>query len=110
LIGVILHAKVPGGAPIPHSPEDGHHVENLAAALRDRNFTAYLGGMAGMTIGAAMLISFLPLYIRERIGLDAAAVVRLDIVAMVGGALASLGWGWLSDRVGSRPVLMPAAP
>ncbi len=108
LIGVILHAKVPGGAPIPHSPEDGHHVENMAAALRDRNFTAYLGGMAGMTIGAAMLIAFLPLYIRERIGLEAASVVRLDIVAMVGGALASLGWGWISDRVGSRPVLMPA--
>ncbi len=108
LLGVILYAKVPGGASIPHSPENGHHVENLAAALRDRNFTAYLGGMAGMTIGSAMLISFLPLYIRERIGLDAASVVRLDIMTMVGGALASLGWGWISDRVGSRPVLMPA--
>lgn len=108
LVGVLLHAKVPGGAPIPRAPEDGHHVGNLAAALRDRNFTAYLGGMAGLTIGSAMLISFLPLYVRERIGFEAAAVVRLDIVTMVGGALASLGWGWLSDRVGSRPVLMPA--
>ena len=27
---------------------------------------------------------------------------------MVGGGLASLGCGWLSDRVGSRPVLMPS--
>ncbi len=108
LIGVLLHAKVPGGAPIPQSKEAGHHWTNMAEALRDRNFTAYLGGMAGMTIGSAMLISFLPLYIRERVGFEAAAVVRLDILAMVGGALASLGWGWLSDRVGSRPVLMPA--
>ncbi len=108
LVGVLVHAKVPGGAPIPHSPEDGPHWSNMARALRDRNFTAYLGGMAGMTTGSAMLISFLPLYVRERIGLEAATVVRLDIVAMVGGTLASLGWGWLSDRAGSRPVLMPA--
>jgi MFS family permease len=107
-LGVLLHAKVPGGAPIPRSTEDGRHVSNMAAALRDRNFTAYLGGMAGLTIGSAMLISFLPLYVREQIGFESAAVVRLDIVAMVGGALASLGWGWISDHVGSRPVLMPA--
>jgi Na+/melibiose symporter-like transporter len=105
---VLLHAKVPGGASNRRTPEDGHHLENMVKALRDRNFTAFLGGMAGLTIGSAMLISFLPLYVRERIGLDAAAVVRLDIVAMAGGALASLGWGWLSDCVGSRPVLMPA--
>lgn len=107
-LGVLLHARVPGGAPFPRSPEDGHHAANMVAALRDRNLTAYLGGMAGLTIGSAMLISFLPLYLKERVGLESAAVVRLDIVAMVGGALASLGWRWLSDRVGSRPVLMPA--
>ncbi len=106
-LGVLLHSKVPGGAPIPRSPEDGRHLANMAVALRDRNFAAYLGGMAGVTIGSAMLISFLPLYVRERIGFEPAAVVRLDIAAMIGGALASLGWGWISDRVGSRPVLMP---
>ncbi len=108
LVGVLLHVKVPGGAPIPSSPNAGRHWANIAKALHDRNFTAYLGGMAGVTIGSAMLISFLPLYVKESIGLESAMVVRLDIVAMVGGALASLGWGWLSDRVGSRPVLMPA--
>jgi len=107
-LGVLLYAKVPGGAPIPRSPEAGRHWANMAKALRDGNFTAYLGGMAGVTIGSVMLISFLPLYVKERIGLESAMVVCLDIVAMVGGALASLGWGWLSDRVGSRPVLVPA--
>jgi len=107
-LGVLSHANVPGGAPMPRSPGDSHHLKNMAAALRDRNYVAYLGGMAGMTIGSAMLISFLPLYVRERIGFAAATVVRLDIVAMMAGALASLGWGGLADRVGSRPVLMPS--
>jgi len=108
-VGVLLNVKVPGGAPIPQSREDGRHWRNMVKALRDRNLTAYLGGMAGLTIGSTMLMAFLPIYLRERFGLEAAAVVRLDIVAAAGGALASLGWGWLADRVGSRPVLMPAA-
>ncbi len=107
-IGVLLHTKVPGGAPIPRATETGNHWNNMAATLRDRNFTAYLGGMAGLTIGSVMLISFLPLYVRQRIGFETATILRLDMVAMIGGALSSLGWGWLSDRLGGRPVLMPA--
>ncbi len=27
---------------------------------------------------------------------------------LAGGALSSVGWGWLANRVGSRPMLMPA--
>jgi MFS family permease len=108
-IGVLVMIKVPGGAPFRQALTIKQHLGNMTEALRDRNFCAYLGGMAGLTIGTVMMVSFLPLYLREQMGLAAANVVRLDIVAMVGGALASLGWGWLSDRVGSRPVLMPAA-
>jgi MFS family permease len=36
-------------------------------------------------------------------------VVILDTAVMVGGGISSLFWGWAADRVGSRPVLMPAA-
>lgn len=108
LVGVLLHAKVPGGKPIPKSPAEGSHWRNMMAALSYGNFKSYLGGMAGLTLGSTMLIAFLPLYLKERIGLESTTVLRLDIVAMVGGALASVFWGWLSDKVGSRPVLMPA--
>jgi len=108
-VGVLLMIKVPGGAPLAPLAQGASHAANLMQALRDRNLRAYLGGVAGLTLGGAMLTSFLPLYVRGQLGLPAATVVRLDIAAMAGGALASLGWGWLSDRVGSRPVLMPAA-
>lgn len=107
-ISILMMTQVPGGAPIPHVLGASTHGANMRVALGDRNFTAFLGGMAGQIIGMAMLVSFLPLYLREEFGMASATVVRLDVVAMVGGVLASLGWGWLSDRVGSRPVLMPA--
>ena len=109
ILGVLVMVKIPGGAPMPRAMGASTHVANMRTALRDRNFVAFLGGVAGQTIGVVMLVSFLPLYLRDEIGLASATVVRLDVVAMVGGALASLGWGWLSDRIGSRPVLMPAA-
>jgi MFS family permease len=109
LIGVGLMARVPGGAPVAREAAGAGHGTNMLAALRDRNFTRYLGAIAGQTLGTTLLISFLPLYLSARAGLPAARIMRLDLVAMVGGALASLGMGWLSDRVGSRPVLMPAA-
>ncbi len=105
---ILVMTKVPGGAPIPRGAGTSTHGANMRVALSDRNFTAFLGGMAGQVIGVTMLVAFLPLYLHEEFGLASATVVRLDVVVMVGGVLASLGWGWLSDRIGSRPVLMPA--
>lgn len=107
-IGVVMMRPVPGGAAIPSQEIGARHWSEMAAALRDRQFTAYLGGLAGITIGSTMLTAFLPLYLQERMGLTAATVVSLDVATMGGGALASLALGWLSDRLGSRPVLMPA--
>ncbi|MCL1857550.1 MAG: MFS transporter, partial [Kiritimatiellaeota bacterium] len=49
------------------------------------------------------------LYLIKQLGFPDATVVRLGMVTMGGGAAASLLVGWLSDRVGSRPILMPAA-
>jgi nitrate/nitrite transporter NarK len=109
LLSVAAMLYVPGGAPVTQTSEPGTHLENMRAAVRDANFRAYLGGMAGVTLGSGMLIAFLPLYAREQLGLHTANVVRLDIVLMIGGALSSMVAGWVSDRVGSRPVLMPCA-
>jgi MFS family permease len=52
------------------------------------------------------MTSFLPLYLKEQLGLPAGTVVILDTVVMIGGALSSILWGWAADRIGSRPVLM----
>jgi len=106
-ISVMLMFKVPGGEPIPSQKTGSGHWADMTATLRDKNFTAYLVGMAGVIVGTAMLTLFLPLYLVNHIGIPPATVVRLDMVTMGGGAVATLLVGWLSDRVGSRPVLMP---
>ena len=109
LLGVACMTKVPGGAPRPAGQPPAAHRAGMAAALRDRNFLAYLGGIGGVTLGTTLLTSFLPLYVKEQLGVAPGTVVALDIVVMIGGALAGLLLGWAADRVGSRPVLMPSA-
>jgi len=109
LLGVIMMMKVPGGAPQIKPVDAGAHNTNMLLAMRDRNFAAYLGGNGGMTMGSMMLISFLPLYVKNQMSISSGTVVMLDIAIMIGGALAGLLAGWATDHVGSRPVLMPAA-
>jgi MFS-type transporter involved in bile tolerance (Atg22 family) len=78
----------------------------MRAALRNPNLSAFLKGAAGVMLGSVLLISFLPLYLTEQMGLPGGTVVSLDMVVMAGGALSSIAWGWAADKAGSRPVLM----
>jgi MFS family permease len=54
-----------------------------------------------------LFTSFLPLYLKEQLGLPPSAVVMMDTAYMVGVALASAFSGVIADRIGSRPVMMP---
>ncbi len=106
LVGIIVMKWVPGGAPDPREGTSASHYANMIEALHNPNMAAYLRGMGGVMLGSVLLTSFLPLYLKEQLGLPAGTVVILDTVVMVGGALSSILWGWTADRIGSRPVLM----
>ena len=108
LLGIVTMKWVPGGAPERGGDEAGSHFAHMAEALRNPNLSAYLKGMGGIMIGSVLMTSFLPLYLKEQIGLPSGTVVVMDTVVMVGGALSSILWGWAADRVGSRPILMSA--
>ncbi len=109
LAGVVCMVKVPGGAPQSGPAANGVHGSNMLRALRDRNFVTYLGSCGCVTVGTMLFTSFLPLYVKDRLDVASGSVVMLDVVVMAGGALAGLLLGWVADRIGSRPVLMPAA-
>ena len=108
LLSVALMAPVPGGKPDRAATEAGAHAAAMRRALKDRNFVFYLAGLGCVTVGTLLVVSFLPLYVRERLGVPAGAVVTLDAAVMLGSALSGLACGWAADRLGSRPVLMPA--
>ena len=105
-IGIFTMRWVPGGAPDPAQGQSAAHFERMLEALRDPNLGAYLKGMGAVMVGSVLLTSFLPLYLKEQLGLPAGTVVVLDTVVMVGSALSSFAWGWAADRIGSRPVLI----
>ena len=106
LVGILVMRWVPGGAPDGSGGGAASHLANMRDALRTPNLSAYIKGVGGVMLGSVLLTSFLPLYLKEQMGLPAGTVVTLDMVVMVGGALSSFAWGWAADRVGSRPILM----
>jgi MFS family permease len=106
VLGITAMKWVPGGAPEKSENQDESHFANMRDALRNPNLSAYLKGAGGVMLGSVLLTSFLPLYLKEQMGLPAGTVVALDMVVNVGGALSSILFGWAADRVGSRPVLM----
>lgn len=99
---------VPGGAPIPATARSKSHLGKMKRALHDQNFIYYLGGLGWVTVGSSLLLCFLPLHLKEHLGISDGTLLWLDAVMLIGGMVATLLCGWLADRVGSRPVLMPA--
>ncbi|RME52614.1 MAG: MFS transporter, partial [Caldilineae bacterium] len=102
-VSVAFQSFVPGGAPVPKSSGQRRDV---GAALRDVNFRRYLFVVALLVLGTVPLNSFVPLYMREEIGLQAGSVVFLQVGTLTGSVLSSYAWGWAADRFGSRPVVL----
>ena len=104
-ICVWLTSFIPGGAPVVQ-PAGQKIQRNLGAALRDRNLLLYLGGVGLIVIATTPIGSFLPLFMREQVGLDAGSVVNLQLGSLLGGLITSYLWGWAADRYGSKPVML----
>ena len=101
-ISVAFAAFIPGGAPRP--TVEGQPKRDLSVALRDSRFIFYLVGVGLITLATVPLGSFLPLFMREQVGLNDSAVVWLQTGTLAGTLLSSYLWGWAADRYGSIPV------
>ncbi len=102
---VALYARGPGGAPLPREAAKTAQRDEMREALRDRNFLLSLGTLALIALGLSSFRSFIPLYAKEQVGLAAGTVVTLSMGASLGSLLFSYVWGWLADRIGSKPVM-----
>jgi MFS family permease len=101
-----LFGHVPGGKTPGSRPERVLNLSGLQAPLQDRNFTRFLAGVALIIIGTGSLGSFLPLFLRDKVGLGDGMVVLLQTGTLLGGLFSSYLWGWTADRYGSRPVML----
>lgn len=104
LVGVWAYAFIPGGAPVA-DPEEAAR-RDLGAAVADPNFRNYLIGIALMTLGTIPMTSFLPLFMREEVGLTDGQVVLLQNGTLAGSLIFVYVWGWAADRYGSMPVML----
>jgi hypothetical protein len=82
------------------------HINLMRQALRDGPFRLFLvyTALAIVTM-QSVLGSFVPLFMKEQIGLPDSQVVLLEVAAGICGILSSYGWGVWADRAGSRPLV-----
>jgi MFS family permease len=106
LLAVWAFSFVPGGAPVQGEEAEALARRDLKGAIRDPNFARYLGGVALLIAGTTPMVSFLPLFMQEEVGLAAGNVVWLQTGTLFGGLVSGYLWGWAADRYGSRPVML----
>lgn len=97
---------IPGGAPVERPDAFRSHWAGMLETLRDRKFVQFMIGLSAVSLGFAIAASFIPLYMKERIGLTPGWVIFLENGALFGTLLSSYLWGWAADRYGSKPVML----
>ncbi|MFN2224884.1 MAG: MFS transporter, partial [Anaerolineae bacterium] len=106
VISIWAALRIPGGAPIRGGATESSSWREMLVAARDSNFVRYLSGIGLVTLATVPLVSFVPLFMKDQVGLSARHVVWLDTGALLGGLVSSYLWGWLADRYGSKPVMI----
>jgi HEAT repeat protein len=108
-LSVWASTKIPGGTPVAVDPAESSSRQEMVSAARDPNFARYLAGVGLVTLSTTPLVSFVPLFMKEQVGLSADQVVWLETGILVGALASSYLWGWLADRYGSKPVMISGA-
>jgi MFS family permease len=106
LVSVLVKLPVQGGGPAPGVVSQRAHFRCMRLALRDGDFRRFLWGLGAIALATQAWGTFLPLYLKNQVGLTAGAVVKLQSFFMLGALISSYLWGWAADRFGSRPVLL----
>jgi MFS family permease len=105
LLGVLAYSRLPAGTQGGGDGPRSGHLKGMRQALGDKNYRFFLGALGLSTVGSALVISFIPLFMKEQVGLGDGVVVLLSIGTYAGSLLTSYMWGWTADRYGSKPVM-----
>jgi hypothetical protein len=78
----------------------------MRQSLSDRSFFAFLMGVGMLTLINLPIFSFVPLFMREEVGLSDSYVVWLQTGVLIASMGTGYLWGWAADRYGSKPVML----
>ena len=111
LIALAIYALVrESGADRAAAQAYGSLRSALGAVVRDRNlrlvFVSAVVGGGGRGLG--VLNVFVPLYLAVVLGLDTTTVALMYTLLVVGSVPGPIVAGWLSDRLGRKPLILAA--
>lgn len=102
---VVLAVPIPGGA--PDQRPSRRHTWAMWQALGDATFRRFLLYTSLVMVAThAVLAAFMPLFMKEQVGLAEGQILWLQVGSYATGLLSGVGWGSLADRRGSKPVLL----
>lgn len=106
VVSVLLLLFLPGGEPKKEQTSRTPNWRELRFALGDRNLRAYILGLCTAILPTTAWAIFVPLYLLQEVGIEAAHVVMLQSASIAGHFCSSYIWGWAADHFGSKPVAL----
>lgn len=98
--------------PKPGNAYTNQSREKLTSALsrtsRDRNVILITTAQAVLAGGRGLGVTlvFLPIFLTQELAFDRASTALFTVIFLVGGSAGPLLYGWLSDRMGRKPVAL----
>jgi MHS family proline/betaine transporter-like MFS transporter len=109
LVGFYLRRRVSESRPFVEALRDGAPRRGQVQEVRTRHRRAWATGFAVVAAGSLAFNTFfiyLPNHLIATTEADAAGVLLVAVVALVGAGVSSVALGRLSDSVGRRPVVL----
>ncbi|MCM8833619.1 MAG: MFS transporter [Candidatus Omnitrophica bacterium] len=103
ILSVYFMSFVPFGEPKKQNPS--LNFKKILKPLVDKNFLCFLFAV-GISLFGCSLMSFVPIFVREKLGFSSKFVVFLDNATILGSVLIVSIWGGLGDKFGGRPVIV----
>ena len=98
----------PGGAPLQGAQASSASIGDLRNGLQDRNLRNYLVAVGLVTLATVPMLSFVPVFMENVVGLAEGTIVWLQTATLLGGLATTYLWGWAADRYGGKPVMLSA--
>ena len=106
LFSVASQLMLPGGGRTKKQSHSVAHLKNTLDALKDGDFVRLLVGIGVFIFIVTGVASFIPLYMKDLVGINSGQVVYLAMWSTAGTLIAVYFWGWASDRFGGKPVFI----